>query len=140
MNFIRLCGFFCVAFLAFSQTSHAGGGGGEEKEGGGKEYVEMKPLMLPVIDNYGVSQVVSLVISLEVDGVFDADKVKEMSPRLTDAYIQNMYGAMNESVGIKNGIIQVGIIKDRLNGVTSDVLGDEVHAEVLLQVVQQQPI
>ena len=63
-----------------------------------------------------------------------------MSPRLTDAYIQNMYGAMSESSGIKNGVIQVGYIKKRLSKITDEVLGDDLHAEVLIQLVQQRPI
>lgn len=139
MKNIKLLSFLCALCLTFSAPVFAGGGE-DKKEGGGKEYVEMSPLMVPVIDSYGVNQVVSLVVSIEVDGVSDADKVKAMKPRLTDAYIQNMYGAMSESVALKDGMIQVGIIKERLNEITGDVLGDDIHAEVLLQVVQQRPI
>ncbi len=138
MKFLQILSIIAIA--SFSYLPNANAASEEKKEGSGKEYVKMQPLMVPVIDNYGVSQVVSLVVSLEVDGVFEADKVKALSPRLTDAYIQNMYGAMSDNQGIKNGIIQVGYIKKRLNKITSDVLGDEVHAEVLLQLIQQRPI
>ena len=138
MRFLHLFSALLIAVCMVSSASHAASE--KKKEGGGKEYVKMQPLMVPVIDSYGVSQVVSLVVSLEVDGVFEADKVKAMSPRLTDAYIQNMYGAMSESSGIKNGVIQVGYIKKRLSKITDEVLGDDLHAEVLIQLVQQRPI
>lgn len=138
---MKFLNFLTIAVLGSALfVSNAYAAGKSEKEEGGKEYVKLQPLMVPIIDNYGVSQIVSLVVSLEVDGVFAADKVKAMSPRLTDAYIQNMYGAMSESMGIKNGVIQVLYIKKRLNEVTEEVLGDDLHAEVLLQVVQQRPI
>ena len=64
-----------------------------------------------------------------------------MSPRLTDAYIQDMYGILNKHAALKGGIIQVHMIKQRLNEVTDKVVGDaDIHTEVLIQVVQQRPI
>ncbi len=141
MKYLRFLSVLAIFSLACTGNADAGGGGDKKEDGaGGKEYVKMQPLMVPVIDNYGVSQVVSLVVSIEVDGVSDADKIKAMKPRLTDAYIQNMYGAMSDTVGMKDGILQVAVIKKRLNEITSDVMGDDMHAEVLLQVVQQRPI
>lgn len=117
----------------------------KEKEGENKEsaleFVELDPLILPIIDNDGVSQVLSIVVSLEVDNAVAADQVKKMTPRLKDAYIQDMYGVLNKNVALKGGVVQVDIIKSRLNKVTDKVMGDDkiVH-DVLLQVVQQRQI
>lgn len=116
----------------------------EEKHGGGHgetaEFVELDPLILPIIDNTGVSQVVSMVVSIEVDGPAAAEQVKKLSPRLKDAYIQDMYGVLNEHAALKGGVIQVDTIKKRLNKLTADVLGEGIAHDVLLQVVQQRPI
>ncbi len=112
----------------------------EKESGGASEYVKMDPLVLPILDNDGVYQILNLVIVIEVGGINDADKVKAKKIRLNDAYIQNMYGMLNEYDAIRHGIIQVGVIKDRLNIITSEMMGDDVHTEVLLQVVQQRPI
>jgi len=109
------------------------------EEGGSAEYIKLDPLLLPIIDDDGVQQVVSMVVAIEVDGS-NADRVKKCSPRLTDAYIQNMYGILNRHSALKNGIIQVRMIKDRLNKVTDEVLGSDIDTEVLLQLVQQRPI
>ena len=112
------------------------GGHGE----GAYEYVEMDPLVLPIIDEYGVSQVVSLVVSLEVADTDSADKVKKMQPRLKDAYIQDMYGILNRRSSMKDGVVEVKKLKARLNKVSKQVMGDDVVHDVLLQVVQQRPI
>lgn len=112
----------------------------EKKSANVAEYIKMDPLLLPIIDEDGVQQVVSMVVTIEVDGVSNADKVKAMRPRLADAYIQNMYGILNKHAALKGGIIQVAMLKERLNKVTSEVVGDDMGAEVLIQVVQQRPI
>lgn len=105
------------------------------------EFVEIDPLVLPIIDNEGINQVVSIVVSLEVENATNAEKVKKMTPRLKDAYIQDMYGILNKNAALKDGVIQVGTIKERLNKVTDKVMGDkDVVHDVLLQVVQQRPI
>ena len=109
------------------------------EEDGSFAYVKLNPLLLPIIDEDGVQQVVSMVVSIEVSSD-DAGKVKLYSPRLTDAYIQNMYGMLNRHAALKGGIVQVRMIKDRLNKITDEVLGSDIDTEVLLQLVQQRPI
>ena len=129
-----------ILTLFMTQTVQAASEKKEEGAGGAMEHVKMDPLILPVIDQDGLSQVLSVVVVIEVEGVFNADKVKAKSPRLKDAYIQDMYGVLNEHAAMKNGIVQVNIIKERLNTITDDILGDEINADVLLQAVQQRPI
>ena len=134
--------FLVMAVLALSVgVAHAGGGG----DSGGAEYVELDPLMLPIVDDDGVSQVVNLVVALEVGDALAADKVKSLKPKLIDAFITDMYGVLNRHAALKGGVLQVGYIKDRLYKVSKDIVGydEEDHAlvnGVLLQVVQQRPI
>ncbi len=103
-------------------------------------YVEMKPLVLPVVDKNGVSQIISIVISLEVDDPAKAANAEALKPRLTDAYIQGMYGVLSSQSVMADGILQVGYIKDRLNHITTKVLGENQVKDVLLQVVQQRHV
>ncbi len=121
------------------KTAEKGKGGGH---GGGSEtmYVELDPLILPIIDNNGVSQVVSIVVALEVEGINNSDEVKKMTPKLKDAYIQDMYGVLNKYAALKGGVIQVNTLKGRLNKITTEVMGKDIVHDVLLQVVQQRPI
>jgi len=104
------------------------------------EYVELDPLVLPIVDKSGVSQVVSMVIALEIKDSNVADEVRRVSPKLKDAYIQDLYGVLSEHAALKGGVIQVGYIKNRLNTISQGILGKENVNDVLLQVVQQRPI
>ena len=104
------------------------------------EFVKLDPLILPIIDTNGVNQVLSLVVSLEVSSFNNAEKVKTMRPKLTDAYIQDMYGILNEQVALQNGVLKVSVIKKRLMNVTEHIMGEDIVSDVLLQVVQQRPI
>ncbi len=104
------------------------------------EFVELQPLILPIIDRDGVSQVVSIVVALEVTNKSNTEIVEKLSPKLKDAYIQEMYGALNRKAAFEGGVVQVGIIKHKLNKITDGVLGNGIVEDVLLQVVQQRPI
>jgi len=104
------------------------------------EYVELDPLILPIVDNNGVSQIVSLVVAIEVADAASKAVVEAMAPRLKDAFIQDMYGALNEHAALKGGVLQVDILKKRLSSISKDVAGEDKVFDVLLQVVQQRPI
>lgn len=137
MRLILIITIFAALNLSLPITAHAAD---KKEESSGTEYVKLDPLILPIIDGNGVQQIVSLVVALEVAGVFEADKVKDMSPKLTDAYITDMYGVLNEQVALRGGVIQVSLIKARLLSVTDKIMGKDIVSSVLLQVVQQRPI
>ena len=104
------------------------------------EYLELDPLILPIVDSKGVSQTVSLVIAIEVPSSSAKIKAENKAPKLKDAFIQDMYGVLNKHAALKGGVLQVDVLKKRLNRVSVEVLGEENVNDVLLQVVQQRPI
>lgn len=103
-------------------------------------FVELDALILPIIDETGVTQTVSLVVAIEVADEKTAALVETQKPRLKDAYIQKMYGILNNRAALKGGVIQVDQIKQQLNEISDKVLGEDVVEDVLLQVVQQRPV
>jgi flagellar FliL protein len=103
-------------------------------------FVQLDPLILPIINKEGVTQVVSLVIVIETPDEAGKAQVTYMTPRLKDAFIQDMYGALSQDAMMRDGIIQVGALKNRLQKVSTHVMGDGVVNNVLLQVVQQRPM
>lgn len=125
-----------ILLLLSSPVYAAGASNGEV----GTEFIELNPLVLPIVDRDGVSQTVSVVVALEVHDSESAGKVKAYKPKITDAYIQDMYGVLNEHEALKGGVLQVPMIKKRLSRVTNHLLGEDVVHDVLLQVVQQRPI
>lgn len=100
------------------------------------EYVDLKPLIMPVITEKGLTQQVSLVISLEIPyGMRETIRAKE--PKLADAYISDLYGVLGAGGLMKNGALDMPVIKDRLLKATQRVLKPEEFKDVLLQVAQQ---
>lgn len=132
---------FLIGLLLLPMTSYASGGGGGEGGGseGGPEYVEMEQITIPVVTDKGINQQFTFTVSLEVDAV-QKEQITKFKPRLTDAYIQDLYGALGAGYGfMKNGVIDVSKVKHRLKEVTNSLLEPfhlEVH-DVLLRVVQQ---
>jgi len=115
------------------------GGGGDGAEGGPQfEYLELNPLVLPVINERGLVQQISLVISLELaEGLLAAD-LEKYEPRLADAFIQDLYGVLGSGYGLtRHDILDVHLIKTRLSAVTESVVGPDKVEGVLLQVIQQ---
>ncbi len=104
------------------------------------DFVELDPLVLPIVDKNGVSQVVSVMIAIDVPDEASKKSVEEMAPKLTSAFIQDLYGALNRHALTKGGALRVSYLKGRLNKVGAGILGEEQLNEVLLQVVQQRPI
>lgn len=115
-----------------------------EEEGEGKakpksdfEYLEMKPLVLPIITEKGLTQQLSLVISLEVP-YGTVDDIKPMQPKLADAYLSDLYGSLGANGDMMRGnIVDVVALKNRLTKDTAKVIGEDKFHDVLLQVVQQ---
>jgi len=124
--------------IAISHTAHAASAPAAVESG--TRFVELTPFILPIIDPDGASQVVTMVIAVEVNTAEAAAEVKRLSPRLKDAYLQDMYGALNRHAALRGGQIRLGVIKKRLNMASTRVLGEDVVQDVLLQVVQQRPI
>ena len=102
------------------------------------QFVELSPLILPVINKQGVTQVISLVVALEVDSQEKADKVTKYQPRLTDAYLSDLYGAFSHKMP-DSGIVPIAYLKERLNAMSTKVLGEHVVKDVLVQVMQNRP-
>tara|TARA_R110002072_G_scaffold177765_2_gene333798 strand:- start:1259 stop:1678 length:420 start_codon:yes stop_codon:yes gene_type:complete len=132
--------FAAVMIMSFALTGQAFASEKKAEGSSSTEFVKIDPLIFPIIDDDGVQQVVNLVVAIEVDGPSDAEKVKAMRPRLTDAYIQDMYGILHKHAALKGGVIQIVMIKERLNEATLRIMGSDIHTQVLLQHVQQRPI
>lgn len=139
------------AYFYFSKPAEAAGGPMDEAKKAEheakaaeaakiQEFVGLDVLVLPIIDESGVTQTITMVVSLEVPDAAAAAEAKRFIPRLKDAYIQDMYGALNRKNVMKDGVIQVALIKERLNRVTKKVLGPEKVNDVLLQIVQQRSV
>lgn len=106
------------------------------------EYVELMPVHIPMINREGLQQMVSLVIVLEVEDKAAADRIKGKEPRLVNAYLTHMYGNMNSRSIMRDGVLQVEAVRQRMEKITRYVLEDEDEniKDVLLQMVNQRRV
>ncbi|MCB9989254.1 MAG: flagellar basal body-associated FliL family protein [Rhodospirillales bacterium] len=123
-----------------AKEAHGDGEQGEGHDEGRFKYVELDPLILPIINSNGVSQNLSLVIVIEVESARAQKKVEDYQPRLKDAYIQELYGVLNRQAAMEGGVLQIQSIKARLRDISRRVVGEDEVNDVLLQVVQQRPL
>lgn len=100
-------------------------------------YVHIDPLVLPVIGNKGVTEVVSLLVKLQVDDQRTVERVNSISPKLNDAYLRSLYGLIDRSVYRNGRFLDVTKIKNRLTKVTETMIGKDIVRDVLIQGVNQ---
>ena len=103
------------------------------------QFVQLDPVILPVIGNKRVEQNVMLVIAVEVADDAAKDIVRAVQPRLRDAYIRALYGSIGRDQVIEGQIINVASLETKLREATESVLGKGVAEDVLIQAVSQRP-
>lgn len=114
------------------------GGGGKDAELTGIQYVELDPLLLPIIDDSGITQQVSLIVKLEIEDPAQLADVEAKTPKIVDAFVSDLYGALsNTNASMENGVLRLDRIKSRLRKTANRVMGEDKINDVLLQVVQQ---
>lgn len=135
--------FVCVSML--SAPAFAGGGGGDKAEDGiikPYEYVQMDPVILPIIAHNGATQTVSLAITLELHSTKDADNARFLKPRLNDAFLTIMYGNLSH-LAMKTqqaGLLNLAKVKYDLQKASKRVLGEDVKHDVLVEFLTQNKI
>lgn len=101
------------------------------------EYYDLMPVTVPVMTDKGVVQQVSVSVSLEC-AAGKRDKVAAYKPKLMDAYLRELYGALGGGHAmIRGNVVDIEAVKSRLSDVTTRVVGPDMVNEVLLQSVHQ---
>ena len=103
-------------------------------------YVRFNPLQLPLIGDDGIEQVIDIIVALEVPDQSAADQVIAMAPRLNDAILRDLYGVLHTSRIMRNGIVNVGAIKERIVTVAQGIMGEDLVSDALVQGVAQRPM
>ena len=123
-----------------SKGATTSGGNGAPADDKGPIYVNIAPFVLPVLGDNGPEQLITLVITLEVDSKDKAELIKDRLPRLNDAYLQTLYGAIDKKMITKGQLVDLSLVKVRLQSPTQRVLGLGVVNDILVQAVSQRKI
>jgi flagellar basal body-associated protein FliL len=135
---------FLAPHMAFA-SGGGGGHGGASKEAKPKSsssqndglFVKMEPMLLPVINDRGIQEVVSMVVALEVKDEQSILAVKSVVPRLNDAYMRALYGHIDRAIYRNGRFLDVTKLKTRLTAITESMVGKELVRDVLIQGINQ---
>ena len=139
---------------------HGGGGGGHgssSKEGGEKGekesaeggitggrfegdpiYVHIAPLVMPIINDEGVQQIVSLIFAVHVNDMVTAQKLRSEMPRINDALLRGLYGSLGDGDLRDGKMVSVVRVKGKALAAIREIMGaDSGVADVLVQGVSQ---
>ena len=100
-------------------------------------YVELVPMALPVLDGDRIQQVLQFTVTVEVENEKAAQHIVESKPRLADAFIQNLYGALDQRRLMDGKVLDVARLKDELARISTGVLGENAFRAILIQKVTQ---
>lgn len=103
-------------------------------------YVQVGPMIVPVLGAKTVEQNIMVTVSLEVDDEPTRDKVRNENPRLVDAYVQALYGGIDKGQVIDGQVLNIPALKTKLQEATDKVLGPGIVHDVLIQSVSQRPV
>jgi flagellar protein FliL len=103
-------------------------------------FVNVGPLTVPVLGAERIDQFVTLMVALELTDMATAENVRAQAPRLTDAFLTTIYGAIASGKVMSGGVLDVAQVKSKLGDASTKVLGKGMVRDVLIQVVNQRPM
>ncbi len=100
-------------------------------------FVHLSPIILPVIDEKGTEQIVTIVIDLEVKDVDVADNIHTIMPRVRDTLMQALYGGLTSKDLSGGKVVNITSIKNKAMIALTDLVGPNNLRDVLVQGVAQ---
>ena len=102
------------------------------------DFVELQPIVLPVIERNAVTRQVGILLTLELAEGQAAATIEPKRRQLMDAFIRELHAiySMRSSTG---RVVDEGIIKQHLLRTSDGILGKGVvHAILVKRLVEQQ--
>lgn len=127
------------------KTAHPAGEGAPKASesgglGGSKVFVSIGPIILPIITDDGPQQIMTMIVSLQVNDTNDSDKVREQLPRLVDAYMRALYGKIDTGNMHRGVIVDIDFVKRKVAKATEEIMGKGIVEDVLIQAVSQRQV
>ncbi len=142
--FFLMLGAFTLAIPLHSFAAEEGGGEKKKDDdvSGGRFqgdpiYVHIAPMVLPVINDTGVEQLVTIILDVQVKDFNAADDMHTNMPKVMDALMRALYGGLGQGA-LRNGkLVNVAKVKAKSIGAVGEVIGPENVRDVLVQGVGQ---
>ena len=98
--------------------------------------IPMDDLVIPIFSDDAVAATVMIRLSLDVQGGEKEDKVNKVLPRLSDAFLRDLYTFIPRIVR-KQQKLTAAILQQRLLMTGNKVVGDKVISKVVIESVSE---
>lgn len=103
-------------------------------------FLHLAPLTLPVINDHGAQQLVTMLIDLQLRDIEAARKMQIEMPRVKDAVLQALYGGLSDGSMRNANALNIVQIKQSVHETVDRVFGSGHVIEVLIQAVAQRKL
>jgi len=98
---------------------------------GDMRYVSFAPLLVSVIRHNDVRKLVTLMITIELEGPDKRSKVEDLMPRLRDGYISDLQRVFGTGI-YDDRTVDLPLVKKRLLAISRKIVGAGVVHDVLI--------
>jgi hypothetical protein len=99
-------------------------------------FLEMPPLVVPILQGEGPAATIQLDFTLEAEGDANARRIEKLMPKIGDAFFRELFGFIPRLLK-QEGRLNLSILKKRLMIVADKVGGPGTIAAVLVQAVAE---
>lgn len=150
-----------ISLMTMPSVSYAEGGGGAKipkpkttfdkedvsiitgtqfAEEGDPVYLNLPPLVIPIINDSGAQQLVSMLIDLQVRNVESAELLKSKDPILKDALVTAMYKGLSDGTMRNAAALDIPAIKNQIKITVNEIFDGDHVLHVLIQAVSQRKL
>lgn len=99
--------------------------------------VELKPISIPLLGATGPRQIVALAVTIKPSSDEASKKLAAEKPQLVDAIFTELYGSLEAGTVMKGDVIDVTLLKPRLQQIVGKVAAPEDVSDILIQDLMQ---
>ncbi|MDD3182138.1 MAG: hypothetical protein PHD48_04960 [Alphaproteobacteria bacterium] len=103
-------------------------------------FLHLAALTLPIINDYGAQQLVTMLIDLQMSDLEAAENLRSQMPRLKDAVLQALYGGLADGSMRNAQALDLMKIKKSIQETLNRIFGDGKVQDVLIQAVSQRKL
>lgn len=99
-------------------------------------FVEFNPIQVPLLGQDTVEETYVISVAVQAPSDVEAAQIVLQSPRLNDAFLQVLYGAVRKSK-MPDGTLDMSLVKGRILRASEVILGEGFVTDVLIQAIGQ---
>ncbi|MDB5365186.1 MAG: fliL [Rhodospirillales bacterium] len=103
-------------------------------------FVDLPPMALPILEGDRVQQMIAFTIAIEVTSMDAASSVKSLRPAISDAILQDLYGALDRNRLFKGRMVDAELLKAELSKSITRIAGADLVKSVLVQKLSQRAL